>query len=108
MRSEITEALRCLESVPIRLKASEEDDIVGVVVDADTDLNSRWQSLRDRLLKLGYANVPQDPVSGGAILAPPGEKLLPRMGIWIMPDNKARGILEDFLRFLVPKGSKLF
>ena len=25
-----------------------------------------------------------------------------------MPDNKTPGILEDFLRFLVPAGSKLF
>ena len=31
-----------------------------------------------------------------------------RRGVWIMPDNKANGILEDFLRFLAPQESELF
>ena len=34
--------------------------------------------------------------------------LLPRFGVWLMPDNQSRGILEDFLHFLVPAGSQLF
>ena len=34
--------------------------------------------------------------------------ILPRTGIWIMPDNRAKGILEDFLRFLIPQCSKLY
>ena len=34
--------------------------------------------------------------------------MLPRVGVWIMPDNQTKGILEDFLRFLVPAGSPLF
>lgn len=97
-----------LESLPVRLKASEDGDIVGVVIDADTDLNSRWHSLRERLLRLGYNDVPGDPSPDGTILAPPGGKLLPRVGIWIMPDNRTKGILEDFLRFLVPSESRLF
>ena len=29
-------------------------------------------------------------------------------GIWMMPDNQTKGILEHFLRFLVPQGSRLF
>ena len=38
-----------LESLYARLKASnEEGDIIGVVLDADTDLDARWQSVRDR------------------------------------------------------------
>ena len=32
---------------------------------------------------------------------------LPRVGIWLMPDNRLPGILEDFLRFLVPDGDGL-
>ncbi len=35
-------------------------------------------------------------------------KLLPRVGVWVMPDNQTEGILEDFLRFLVPENSALF
>jgi len=30
------------------------------------------------------------------------------VGIWIMPDNQTNGILENFLRFLVPADSPLF
>ena len=97
-----------LDSFPVRLKASEDGDIVGVVIDADTDMASRWQSLRDRLSRVGYADVPDRPASDGTILDPPAGTLLPRVGIWIMPDNRTTGILEDFLRFLVPEGSRLF
>ena len=38
----------------------------------------------------------------------PANSLLPRFGVRIMPDNQTRGILEDFLRLLVPAGSALF
>lgn len=97
-----------LESVPVRLKASEEGDIVGVVIDADTDVAARWRSLRDRLIRVGYTDVPNSPAPDGTILDPPPGTLLPRVGIWIMPDNQTKGILEDFLRFLLPAGSPLF
>ena len=106
MMSSRTEA--STNSFPVRLKASEDGDIVGVVIDADTDLKSRWQSLRDRLIRVGYQAVPDNPTPDGTILDPPPGILLPRMGIWIMPDNQTKGILEDFLRFLVPTGSQLF
>lgn len=52
--------------------------------------------------------MPENTVPGGTILDPPNGKLLPRVGIWMMPDNQNNGILEDFLRFLVPVGSQLF
>jgi hypothetical protein len=97
-----------LDSLPVRLKASEFGDIFGLVIDADADIASRWQSLRDRLIGVGYETVPDQPAYEGTILDPPAGKLLPRVGIWIMPDNQSEGILEDFLRFLVPKGSRLF
>jgi len=42
-----------LESFPVRLKASDDGDIVGIVIDADTDLAARWQSLRGRLTGAG-------------------------------------------------------
>lgn len=99
---------RLLESVPVRLKASEEGDIVGVVIDADTDIHARWQSLRDILIRLGYQSVADNPAPNGSIFDPPPSALLPRVGIWLMPDNQSKGILEDFLRFLIPSNSLLF
>jgi hypothetical protein len=97
-----------LESLPVRLKASEDGDILGVVVDADLDAASRWQSLRDRLMTVGYADVPERPATNGTIINVQAHALLPRIGIWIMPDNQTKGFLEDFLNFLVPLGSQLF
>lgn len=96
-----------LESFPVRLKESDLEAL-GVILDADTDMAARWQSLRDRLNKAGYQNLPDSPCQGGTILLPPSDSLLPRVGIWIMPDNQANGILEDFLRSLVPAESPLF
>ena len=97
-----------LDSVPLRLRVSEDGDIVGVVIDADTNVAARWQSLRDRLTGIGYQSVPDSPAADGTIIDPPPGTLLPRVGIWIMPDNQTKGILEDFLRFLIPVGSQLF
>jgi hypothetical protein len=96
-----------LESFPVVIKASEDGDIIGIVLDADTELASRWQSLRDRFTRAGYDSVPMVPSMDGTIIEQPTDTLLPRMGIWIMPDNRSKGILEDFLKFLVPENSKL-
>jgi hypothetical protein len=96
-----------LENLPVRLKESDVK-ILGVVIDADTDLAARWQSLRDRLAEAGYRSIPADPLPDGTILDPPAGTLLPRVGIWIMPNNQTKGILEDFLRFLIPEESRLF
>jgi hypothetical protein len=96
-----------LRNFVVRLKESDVEAL-GVVIDADTDLAARWQSLRDRLTKAGYQSIPDCPAPTGTILLPPADTLLPRVGVWIMPDNQVEGILEDFLRFLVPEGSGLF
>lgn len=97
-----------LEDFSVRLNVSEEGDIIGLVVDADDDMTSRWESLRNRLIEKGYLGVPDEPVAVGTILDPPVDTLKPRVGIWIMPDNRTNGVLEDFLKFLVPEGSRLF
>lgn len=98
---------RLLETFPVRLK---ESDVIalGVVIDADTNLANRWQSLRDRLRNVGYNDVPDLPHREGTVLGAPVGVLLPRVGIWIMPNNYTSGQLEDFLRFLIPAGSRLF
>jgi hypothetical protein len=90
-----------IESFPVRLKESDMEAI-GVVVDADTNIQTRWKSLRNCLLEAGYKTVPDTPAAKGTIVEPPRDTLLPRVGIWMMPDNQTNGTLEDFLRFLVP------
>jgi hypothetical protein len=96
-----------LESFPVRLKESEVHAL-GVVVDADENPEARWRALADSLRRAGYSGVPHGPVEGGAILDAPAGTLLPRVGVWLMPDNHSTGMLETFLEWLVPPGSTLF
>jgi hypothetical protein len=96
-----------LENFPVRLKESE-IEVLGVVLDADTDVAGRWDALKHRLKQAGYGGVPDHPDASGTILVPPANTLLPRFGVWIMPDNQSKGVLEDFLSFVVPAGSRLF
>jgi hypothetical protein len=77
---------------------------IGIVIDADEDLNARWQSVASILGKAGYKNLPALPNSDGTIIK---QDFLPTFGVWIMPDNKIeRGYLETFLTFLVPDNNK--
>jgi hypothetical protein len=89
-----------LETLDVEL---EESGLVcmGILVDADQDLAARWQSLRDKLLRFGYADVPRNPDPLGTVIA---QDDLPMVGVWIMPDNRLPGMLEDFVGLLVPDG----
>lgn len=95
-----------LDALGVRLKESEVR-CLGVLLDADEDATARWQAVAHRLIEAGYEDVPQAPVHGGAIVLAPGEALLPKVGVWLMPDNAQAGILEDFLAHLVPAGDNL-
>lgn len=82
------------------LKGSEVTAL-GIVVDADFDLKARWESLANRLKDLKYQSVPAFPETSGTILRE-NENSLPPIGIWLMPDNTLPGMLEDFIKLLVP------
>ncbi|MFH1113765.1 MAG: DUF3226 domain-containing protein [Pseudomonadota bacterium] len=69
------------------------------MVDADLDPRARWTSLTGALTEAGYRNLPNQPDEGGTII--PSSGALPTVGIWLMPNNRLEGILEDFLRFLI-------
>ena len=100
---------KLIESIEVRLPLLiEEDDAIGVVIDADTEISDRWQSIRNRIIGVGYQNVPDQPDPDGTILDPPSGTYLPRLGVWIMPNNQTNGILEDFLHSLVPQPNTLF
>ena len=102
-------ATNLLQNIPVQIKASnEEGDVVGVVIDADTNLVARWKVIRARLIQIGYQDVPALPDADGTIFEPPQQSLLPKAGFWVMPDNKTCGVLENFLQFLVPQPDALF
>ena len=79
--------------------------IIGAIVDADTDPHGRWLSLRSGLLDAGYTDFPAAPTEGGTVV--PGISGLPSIGIWLMPNNKLDGMLEDFLASLIREGDVL-
>lgn len=71
---------------------------LGIIIDADENPEERWQSIRNASLN----NIPDLPKSL------PEEGLIHitaqgiRFGIWMMPDNKMRGMLETFIAYMIP------
>lgn len=73
----------------------EPPESIGIVIDADMpDVNKRWQQIQQKIKDHGYA-FPEFPNVKGTILDNNQEK--PNLGIWLMPNNKNPGMLEDFL-----------
>jgi len=87
------------ESITVHVKAPGLKTL-GILVDANDNLNARWQSISDQLSRDDRAIQPQQPKPGGNVfpLGPQG----PRIGIWLMPDNQVTGELEDFIHGLIP------
>jgi len=83
----------------VRMKAGDQTNL-GIIVDADVDFGNRWRSIRDAMVGYGYRNVPELPDPNGTIVQREGNPS--KFGVWIMPDNVSEGLLESFLRYLVP------
>ena len=77
---------------------------VGIMVDANDDLRSRWQAVTDRLRPAGI-QLPAAPAPGGTIIDFDGK---PRVGVWLMPDNRAPGELENFIAGMIPPGDPVW
>ncbi len=92
-----------LRGLPVRLKISGLT-VLGVVLDADQNLEARWQAVKTRLLQAGYSSLPEMPSPEGTIIQVAGK---PKVGLWLMPDNRLPGMLEDFVAHLIPAGDAL-
>ena len=75
---------------------------VGILADANDDLDGRWNSVTHRLREVGL-NPPAATTAGGTII-----EGTPRVGIWLMPDNTSAGELEDFVERLIPTGDPVW
>lgn len=78
---------------------------LAIVRDTDSNLASRWQSLRNTASICGYSNVPPIPNTSGTIIH---DNRLPKLGIWLMPNNRLPGMVEDFAEQLIPNGDLLW
>lgn len=78
---------------------------LGIVVDADDNPTAHWQAVISRLRNEGY-NLPPEPVVGGLVHQESGKRII--VGIWLMPDNRQRGMLEDLAFQIMPSGDSLW
>jgi hypothetical protein len=70
---------------------------LGIIVDADDQFDLRWQRVRKCCFGIA-ADFPEElPPEGLVHQSAHGL----RIGVWIMPDNQSRGMLETFLRHLI-------
>jgi hypothetical protein len=94
---------KLIEQLPLRLIKQSDVDTVGIIVDADSDIASRWISLCDLFGKMGFELPDLTPENGLVIQSASRIKV----GIWLMPNNQINGMLEDFASFLIPNDDKL-
>jgi len=76
--------------------------VLGIIIDGDDNPSGRWESIRNASLE-SIPNIPKAlPEEGLIHTAPNGV----RFGIWIMPDNNMRGMLETFLTYMIPENNE--
>ena len=78
---------------------------VGFVLDADDAVTDCWRAVRNQLdhFELELPNeIPENGFVGDALA------VQARVGVWLMPDNRRLGALEEFLRDLVDDKDGLF
>ena len=71
---------------------------VGFVLDADEAPGNRWRAVRGRLANLGLA-LPSEIPSDGYV--DDATEYRTRVGVWLLPDNRQSGALEEFLEALI-------
>jgi len=86
-------------AIEVELNVADQEAL-GIIIDADDQRDSRWAAVRRECRKVipGFPEVL--PSEGLIHVAPTGL----RVGVWIMPDNEAGGMLETFLGQLIPTG----
>ncbi len=77
---------------------------VGFVLDGNDDPKATWESAASRLRDVGVETPARIPAGG---FAGESEVYGTRVGVWLMPDNRQTGALEDFLQDLIAEGDPL-
>lgn len=76
---------------------------VGFVIDADQSLENRWKEVSLEAAKVGLTLPDTPPPTGFVGMSPTFQA---RVGVWLMPDNRSGGKVEDFLLPLIPDGQR--
>ena len=96
-----------LKAFELRIKLPDINQRIGVVVDADVNLKSRWESIVSILKKTGKYDCGNIELLQDGLLLDPTDHTYPKVGIWLMPDNNQNGMLEDFMAALVTSDDAL-
>lgn len=96
-----------LDSLSARLVSSNpKQKALGLVLDSDIEGTSPAQVIQSRLDQLRaragkYYDIPAEIPEQGLIVDPipdiPESNRVPKLGLWLMPNNKAYGMFEDLL-----------
>lgn len=87
-------------------KQAASNRVLGIVVDADAAISGRWQRISQILTDSKKYNVPEVLPEEGLVLYPIDADD-PKIGVWVMPDNRLNGMLEDFLVMLAVNDKEL-
>ena len=96
---------RLLDSVYLEVTNGERT-VLGIMPDANDHPAGRWQAVGDRLRKAGI-ELPAPSPAGVVIPSDPATGL-PRVGVWMMPDNQSPGEIEDFLKEMIPNDDSVW
>jgi len=83
-----------LKRLRLSLTNSSVYERIGIVVDADNNLVSRWNSIKEILMSGNYDVSDVEPQCDGIVIDSINGKN--KVGVWLMPNNKDIGMIEDF------------
>lgn len=82
---------------------------VGFVLDGDETPQEHWRQVTERIaVAYPEMQLPTVPEPNGTIVPEDPVMGSPRIGIWIMPDNRSAGELEDFVIQMIPEGDPVW
>lgn len=102
-----------VKNLPILLSQIKAGDVdkLGIVLDADYPpdnsggFSKRYQLITNELTKFGYSIPNNSSHNKGELYSHPDG--LPSVGLWIMPDHKNDGMLEDFVESMVSDATQI-
>lgn len=82
---------------------TENKEVIGVVLDADNpNFAAKWHKFQTTMDKVGI-HCDDQPNPHGTII--PVTDIYPKIGLWLMPDNRVDGMLEDFCMTMAEPGA---
>lgn len=89
-----------LKEFKLRLRLADNNHRIAIVVDADMNMKSRWESIISILKDTGKYDCDNIVLPKDGLVLESTDKSYPKVGIWLMPDNNQNGMLEDFMAAL--------